>query len=174
MHSKNLQQHSQISHLEKNRCEVSVYKVFEVFVYKVFIDVKYLYKKYSHIIRLTGGKTTRVGTNFRKKMGVSKSTKPNILVRNRCTCETKLCGLYKKLDYYRYLLPIHCILIPTFLIYLCDSSKINQIKWSICSLTSGYRSMRFFDWAIWQPLACHSYYTISSLFYYFYGSVTYQ
>lgn len=136
--------------------------------------MKYLYKKYSHIIRLTGGKTTRVGTNFRKKMGVSKSTKPNILVRNRCTCETKLCGLYKKLDYYRYLLPIHCILIPTFLIYLCNSSKINQIKWSICSLTSGYRSMRFFDWAIWQPLACHSYYTISSLLYYFYGSVTYQ
>lgn len=107
---------------------MSVYKVFEVFVYKVFIDVKYLYKKYSHIIRLTGGKTTRVGTNFRKKMGVSKSTKPNISEEIGAHVRQNFVDCINKSDYYQYLLPVHCILISTFLIYLCDSSKINQIK----------------------------------------------
>lgn len=74
-----------------------VYKVFEVFVYKVFIDVKYLYKKYLYIMRLIGGKIIRVGINFRKKMGVFKFIKLNILVRNRCICEIKFCGLYKNI-----------------------------------------------------------------------------
>lgn len=74
-----------------------VYKVFEVFVYKVFIDVKYLYKKYLYIIRLIGGKIIRVGISFRKKMGVFKLIKLIILVRNRCICEIKFCGLYKKI-----------------------------------------------------------------------------